>query len=202
MNTKPTHPLIIGAAVAIIIASAVAVASMTGLLPPSSAQNAEEIQAEKLLEESKEPEKEKEKTITRKHVAIVPKSTSSNTASKPVEVEAAVVCKSCGRVSEIREKRVEGEGSGIGAVAGGVTGAVVGKQLGNGNGQKAMAVIGALGGALLGNKIEKDHRSVSQYDVVVTFDDGTSGVYHFQNQPNWQNGDRVKVLNGQITSDF
>ncbi|NJM33308.1 MAG: glycine zipper 2TM domain-containing protein [Limnobacter sp.] len=94
------------------------------------------------------------------------------------------------------------QGTGAGAVAGGVTGAVLGKQFGNGNGQKAMTVLGAVGGALLGNKIEKEVvRAVQRYEVSVTFEDGTTGVYSFDQDPYWQPGDKVKVVNGRITAN-
>ena len=191
MEIKKTHPLVIAAAVSIIIASAVAIASMTGLMPDSEARINDEVKTE-----ADAPEKEKETVsqATPQHK----KTSSKRHDLAPVKV--AQVCKSCGQISDVREIHKQGEGTGIGAVTGGVAGAVLGKQFGNGNGQTAMTAAGALGGALLGNKIEKDRRGFTEYEVVVGFDDGTSGTYKFQEKPYWQSGDRVKVVNGQIQS--
>ncbi len=182
MEMKRTHPLIITAAVAVILASGIAIASMTGLLPSSEANTDKKELATEQVETKKE--------------------TAAKTTSKPAPVKTAAVCKSCGQVTEVRRVVIEGKGSGIGAVAGGVVGGLLGNQVGGGNGRKAMTVIGAAGGAYAGNEIEKNRNASVRYDVVVAFNDGTSGVYAFQNQPNWQPGDRVKVVNGQITSSL
>jgi outer membrane lipoprotein SlyB len=68
----------------------------------------------------------------------------------------------------------KGQGTGIGAVTGGVLGAVVGNQFGGGNGKKAMAVLGAVGGGFAGNEVEKNVRSTTAYDVRVRMDDGST----------------------------
>lgn len=181
MEMKRTHPLIITAAVAVILASGIAIASMTGLLPNSEANSDKQEVAAEQAETKKE---------------------SAKATSKPAPVKVAAVCKNCGEVTEVRRVVIEGKGSGIGAVAGGVVGGLLGNQVGGGNGRKAMTVLGAAGGAYAGNEIEKNRNASVRYDVVVAFNDGTSGVYAFQNQPNWLPGDRVKVVNGQITSSL
>lgn len=181
MEMKRTHPLIITAAVAVILASGIAIASMTGLLPNSEANTSKQEE----VSEKAEPKKETVKATP-----------------KPAPVKAAAVCNNCGQVVEVRRVVIEGKGSGIGAVAGGVVGGLLGNQVGGGNGKKAMTVLGAAGGAYAGNEIEKNRNASVRYDVVVSFNDGTSDVYAFQNQPVWQPGDRVKVVNGQITSSL
>ena len=181
MEMKRTHPLIITAAVAVILASGIAIASMTGLLPNSEANSDKQEVATEQAEQKKETAK---------------------STPKPAPVKTAAVCKNCGQVAEVRRVVIEGQGSGIGAVAGGVVGGLLGNQVGGGNGRKAMTVLGAAGGAYAGNEIEKNRNASVRYDVVVGFNDGTSGVYAFQNQPVWQPGDRVKVVNGQITSSL
>ncbi|HEX4842658.1 MAG TPA: glycine zipper 2TM domain-containing protein, partial [Limnobacter sp.] len=176
MEMKRTHPLIIAAAVAIILACGVAIATMTGLLPNSQANSdaqdiaALEADAKLPLADSKASEPAPAKS-TPKPV--------SKAASKPAPVQTAAVCNNCGKVLEVRQTRVEGEGTGLGAVAGGVVGGLLGNQVGGGNGKKLATAAGVVGGAVLGNKIEKDRRATVQYDVVVQFDDGSTGTYPY-----------------------
>ncbi|MDE2275898.1 MAG: glycine zipper 2TM domain-containing protein, partial [Burkholderiales bacterium] len=85
----------------------------------------------------------------------------------------ATLCSNCGVIEGVREVRREGQGTGLGAVAGGVLGGVVGHQLGGGNGKTALTVLGAIGGGLAGNEIEKRQRAVTLYEVRVRMDDGT-----------------------------
>lgn len=49
---------------------------------------------------------------------------------------------------------VPGQKSGAGAVMGGIAGGAIGNQIGQGNGRAAATVIGLIGGAVLGDKIE------------------------------------------------
>jgi outer membrane lipoprotein SlyB len=121
-------------------------------------------------------------------------------APPPAARRVASVCHSCGRVVAVHPIRIQGESTGIGAVAGGVAGALLGHQFGNGNGRKALTVAGAAGGAYLGNNIEKDRRSRTVYDVQVRFEDGRTRKYR-ESHANWQVGDRVRVNNGRISSD-
>ena len=62
---------------------------------------------------------------------------------------------------------------GLGTVAGGVIGGLLGHEVGGGNGKTAMAVLGAAGGAYAGNKVEENMKSVTVYDVRVRMDDGS-----------------------------
>src|SRR5580765_1967193 len=89
------HPLVAGAAAAVIVAAGVAVAAITGVLPGSKAEMA--------------PTPEVKSTQPAKtHVA------STQTAQhKPVPV-----CHDCGVIVEVKEVDVLGKGTGIGAVVG------------------------------------------------------------------------------------
>jgi outer membrane lipoprotein SlyB len=78
-------------------------------------------------------------------------------------------------VKAVQEK---GQGSGLGAVAGGVVGGLVGHQVGGGNGKTAMTVLGALGGGLAGNEVEKRVRSETLFDIQVRMEDGSTRVFH------------------------
>jgi outer membrane lipoprotein SlyB len=108
------------------------------------------------------------------------------------------VCLSCGTVESVREVATQGQGTGLGAVAGGITGAVIGKQFGHGSGKTAMTILGAAGGAFAGHKIEEKVRSSSRWDVTVRLDDGSTRTVTLEQQPAWRSGDRVRLLNGAL----
>lgn len=207
MPNSSTHPLYLTAAAAVIITCSVAVASMTGILPSTNAEQkpaaTEQTEAEKLAaEKAKQDELVAQAKIEQEPKKVAPKPAVQRVVSSQPAYTKAAICNSCGQVSQVRTVQKEGQGSGAGAVAGGVTGAVIGKQFGNGSGQKAMTVLGAIGGAILGNHIEKQTRTVPSYEVIVAFRDGTTGTFQFDQQPYWQPGDRVKVVNGRLTADI
>ena len=104
---------------------------------------------------------------------------------------AAPICTHCGVIESVREVTIKGKGTGLGAVAGGVLGGAVGNQIGHGNGRAAMTVLGAIGGGLAGNEVEKRARSERAYEVRVRMDDGT--VRTFQQQVAPPPGARVTV---------
>lgn len=83
------------------------------------------------------------------------------------------VCASCGIVEAVQAQTLKGEASGVGAVAGGVIGGLIGNQMGGGNGKKAMTVVGAVGGGMAGNEIEKQHKARTVYRTQVRMDDGS-----------------------------
>ncbi|HEX4944073.1 MAG TPA: hypothetical protein VFV55_06935, partial [Usitatibacteraceae bacterium] len=64
----------------------------------------------------------------------------------------------------------------------------------------AATVAGALGGALLGNEVEKNKGAVTAWDVRVRLEDGSNKVVRFNSEPSWRVGDRVRIENGAIVS--
>ncbi|OFZ97356.1 MAG: hypothetical protein A3H35_20010 [Betaproteobacteria bacterium RIFCSPLOWO2_02_FULL_62_17] len=108
------------------------------------------------------------------------------------------VCGDCGVIESVNEIEKVGEGSGLGAVAGGVVGAIAGKQVGGGRGRNVMSVVGALGGAYAGHQIEKNARKVKSYDVTIRFEDGSTRTLSQSTPPAWRAGDRVRLVNGII----
>ena len=86
---------------------------------------------------------------------------------------AAAACPTCGVIEAVQAVKRKGEGTGLGAVAGGVAGAVLGHQVGKGHGRDAMTVIGAVGGGVAGHEIEKQARATTVYEVRVRMEDGT-----------------------------
>ena len=108
------------------------------------------------------------------------------------------ICNSCGTIQSVQEISNKGEGTGLGAIAGGVLGGLLGSQIGGGNGKKAMAVVGAAGGAFAGHEVEKRVRGETQYQITVRFDDGSTRTYTETTATQLQNGDRVRLENGRL----
>ena len=107
------------------------------------------------------------------------------------------VCRNCGTVDSIAPIAKQGEGSGAGAVLGGVLGGVLGHQVGGGRGKDLATVAGAVGGAFLGNTVEKNAKTSSVYDVRVRLEDGTFQTLRYETEPGVRIGDKVKIENGR-----
>lgn len=114
--------------------------------------------------------------------------------------QAPAVCKSCGRVESVQAIQQAAQPSGVGMVAGAVLGGVLGNQIGGGSGRKIATVAGAVGGGYAGNEVEKRTRTTTTYQVRVRMDDGAVRSFPFHQQPAWSTGDRVRVVNGQLTT--
>lgn len=95
--------------------------------------------------------------------------------SRSPAVAAAPVCAVCGSVESVTpvERSVKAPVVGVGTVAGGVLGAVLGNQVGHGNGRTAATVLGAVGGGFAGNAIEGKIRKETVYQVGVRMEDGS-----------------------------
>ena len=117
-------------------------------------------------------------------------------AAEPVRV--AAICSYCGVVEAVETIQRKGEGSGLGAVAGGVLGAVAGNQVGRGDGRKAMTVLGAVGGGLAGHEVEKRARGETVYKVKVRLDDGSLRIIEQTTEP--KVGSRVEVHGDKLKS--
>jgi outer membrane lipoprotein SlyB len=111
---------------------------------------------------------------------------------------AAAACKDCGVVSEVRIVEREGKASGAGAVAGGVGGALLGNQVGKGNGRTAMTVVGAAGGAYAGHQVEKSMNKTRAWDVAVDMEDGKQRHFSFKSEPAFRKGDKVMLRDGKL----
>lgn len=177
-SIRKTHPLVLGAAASVMVVSLVGAAAIGGLLPNAHSDKAG---------------------------ASAPAPTSvPNTASPghnngaPKLAAYANTCASCGTVASIHTLVLKGDATGLGAVAGGVTGAVVGNQIGRGNGNTAMTILGAAGGAFAGNEIEKNVRKRYSYRVTVHMDDGSIRTVSQPSAPAVTVGERVRVVNGSV----
>lgn len=113
---------------------------------------------------------------------------------KPV----AAICTDCGRIESIQRIVHEGEGSGVGAVAGGVLGGTLGNGIGQKNGRAIATVVGLVGGAMLGNHIEKSQKQSVSYQTTVRFEDGTTRVFNSPYEQGFREGQNVRVVNGYL----
>ena len=110
------------------------------------------------------------------------------------------VCRNCGRVESIvAQNEPIAQGSGVGVAAGAVLGGILGNQVGGGNGRTLATVAGAVAGGYGGNEVEKRTRSTTTYRVRVRMEDGEIRTFP-QSGNGWQVGDRIRVVNGALTS--
>ncbi len=160
------YPMLVIAAVAVIIFSVLGVATMTGLLPRAESM-------------SSDP-----RTAARSY-------TPGNQDT---------FCGNCGVVEAIAPVEVNGNGSGVGVLAGGITGALLGHQIGRGSGNAVATIAGAAGGAFAGNEIEKNMKKSVRYQVYVRMNDGTLRTTYQSYAPAFAVGAKVKIVNGQIVT--
>lgn len=88
--------------------------------------------------------------------------------------------------------------SGGGALVGGIIGGVLGHQVGSGRGNTAATVVGAAGGALIGNEVEKNRNTGERIEVRVRLDNGARVTYTQDNPRDFANGDRVRIEGGRV----
>ena len=170
------HPMLWVAAIAVTVLSIAGVAALTGNFPSSNSEEADPYA----------------KTTEVKKTTPVAKAT--ETVKKPT------TCGTCGVISDINKVKVDGEGTGLGAVAGGVLGGVLGNQVGGGNGKKVATVAGVAGGAYAGHEIEKNQRATVHYDIFVNMEDGSTRRIRQGSREGLAVGDKVRVENGRVSS--
>ena len=119
----------------------------------------------------------------------------------PAPVVAAQVCTFCGSVESVTpvQRSTKPAGVGIGTVAGGVLGAVVGNQVGQGNGRTVATILGAIGGGFAGNAVEKNVRTETVYQVGVRMEDGSRRTVEVAQPPGV--GSRVTVDGASIRTN-
>ena len=176
-SVKKTHPLILAAAGSVMVASLVGAAAIGGLLPSAHSEKPDEASVPK-----------------------IPSLPASPRRSLPKLAAYANECATCGTVAAIHTVILRGDATGLGAVAGGLTGAVVGNQIGRGNGNTAMTLLGAAGGALAGNEIEKNVKKHYSYRVTVRMDDGSYRTVSQSSPPAVAVGARVRIVDGNVVA--
>lgn len=106
-----------------------------------------------------------------------------------------------GVVESVRQVKIEGTDSKVGAVAGGVVGGVAGKGVG-GDGKSGVvgAVIGAVAGALAGSAIEEVATRKDGVEITVKLDNGSLVAIVQEADEQFHPGERVRLLeSGGVT---
>lgn len=223
MSAHPTkiHPLVAAAAGSVILVSLLGTAAIMDWLPGSSGDdNAPQVvaavqpdalavnpapaaQAVPATPARAAPAAPK-RSAPPQPVAAAPSAATSPAPtampSPPPVAAKAAVCELCGKVVDVRTIEVATKPSGVGVVAGAVVGGLLGNQVGGGSGKTLATVAGAVGGGYAGNEIEKRTRKAAAYEVDVLMENGERRSFSFETQPAWREGDRVKVVDGQLAA--
>jgi outer membrane lipoprotein SlyB len=223
-TTTRLHPLLTAAAISVTAFSAVGIGALSGLLPNSFGSAKETPVAaeaplvpEKIVETkpaemppalpkaTPKPVKKVAKKAAAVPVPAPDYAPAPQVAQAPVVVEAPkpVPAGILGVVESVREVKTKAEKSnGVGPIAGGVGGAVLGSQIGKEFGGKGfrnvLTVLGAAGGAFAGKEIERNVRATSHWEIDVRLDDGTQRTLTSSTLPYWQAGSRVRFLDGAL----
>ncbi|MDF3835443.1 glycine zipper 2TM domain-containing protein [Cupriavidus basilensis] len=200
------HPLIATAAGAVIVASLVGVAAMTGMLPAVHgsdatplAQRAVPTQMAATTAPAYSTTQAAAPAVVRPRIHTVSHITHVERAYSPDWQQHVAFNGNVGTVESITPVTQPGQASGLGAVGGAVAGGLLGHQIGGGRGRTVATVLGALGGGVAGNMVEQRVRSDTDYQVRVRMEDGSSRVVTYHQQPDVGVGQRVRVEHGGIT---
>ena len=96
-------------------------------------------------------------------------------------------------IDVVRARQREGW---LGAIAGGLLGAILGDQIGDGNERKSARILGAAGGAYAGHQIERSMAPRISYDVIVRMTSGERRTVSFSSAPPLKVGERVSFADG------
>jgi len=102
-----------------------------------------------------------------------------------------------GTVESVREVVEQKDPSGAGLIVGGLVGGGLGSLVGSGTGRTVATVVGALGGAYAGNRIEKSKSQVV-YQIGVRYDDGSWATIRQAAPTGLRIGDRVRITDSGV----
>ena len=102
-----------------------------------------------------------------------------------------------GVVETVRDSRLQGPQSGVGAATGAMVGSVAGGHVGGGSGQIVGAIFGMLLGGVVGNEMERAATDRPGLELTVLLDSGRYiAVVQDAAEP-FRTGDRVRVLSSR-----
>lgn len=102
-----------------------------------------------------------------------------------------------GVVTNVREVNIEGQRSNLGMYGGGLVGGAAGSAVGKGVGKSLASAGGAVGGAIVGQAVEEAATRKRAQEITIRLDDGSTVVVTQEVTGGlYQDGDRVRVLNG------
>ena len=193
------YPLLVIAAISVIILSILGAAAIAGWLPRALSGNEKSPPQQQGAITAPSTERGGDYRVAHNRVADNRVEDNRVAESRAADNrDMAPACADCGVVASIAPVEVKGRTNGLGLIAGGVTGALVGNQIGHGNGNALATIGGAAGGAFAGNEIEKHAKKSVQYKVRVRMPDGTFRTTYQSAAPTFAVGDKVKVSNGRV----
>jgi outer membrane lipoprotein SlyB len=210
------HPMLIAAAIAVILFCLVATAAVMGWIPSTLGGGARNTlsDADRLALSGKMAQQDNAAAMVTPAPAppparVAPAPTAQNfvpaaapepSADASPPAPARDWCANCGNIESIRTITTRAEGSGLGAGAGAVLGGLLGNQVGSGHGRQLATVAGAVGGAVAGNQIEGSMKANTSYEIRVRLDNGKYRTFHQTRAPGWRDGERVRIVNGGLRS--
>jgi outer membrane lipoprotein SlyB len=98
----------------------------------------------------------------------------------------------------VQQNAAPANGIGAGTIAGALVGGILGHQVGGGTGNTAATVLGAAGGAYVGNQMEKNQgaQQVNAYKLNIRLNNGTYQAITQSSADDIRVGDRVQIDNG------
>ena len=205
------HPLLIAAAIAVILFCLVATAAVMGWIPSTLGGGAKNTlsEADRLALSSKMAQQDNAAASVTPQPAVinppvqqnfVPATRAPEPVGETLPPPARNWCADCGNIESIRTITTRAQGSGLGAGAGAVLGGLLGNQVGSGHGRQLATVAGAVGGAVVGNQVEGSMKANTSYEIRVRLDNGKYRTFHQTQAPGWRDGDRVRIVNGGLRS--
>jgi outer membrane lipoprotein SlyB len=192
------HPMLIIASTTVVLFSLTATAALMGWIPSSLGRTADTLTPASTMPVA--PALAAQQAAVQGppvRMRVMPV-VSSHARTEPAHRAPALVCQNCGVVESVRQLTAPGDGSGLGMAGGAVVGGLLGNQVGGGHGKQAMALAGAIGGAFAGNQIEKRVRATQSYETTVRMTNGSSRTIAQTAQPEWHDGDHVKIVDGAV----
>ena len=103
---------------------------------------------------------------------------------------------SYGEIIKLSPVTIQGQGSGVGTLAGAVVGGILGSKVGGGSGSDIAAVGGAVLGGAAGNKVGEEASKSAGVNIVIKLDSGGTIAVVQEVDPKmlFQVGQRVEIL--------
>jgi len=111
---------------------------------------------------------------------------------------AAESCNDCGEIVNISARKVKGDPSAVGTVAGAIVGGVAGHQVGGGSGKDLATVAGAIGGAFAGREVEARSKSYTVYDVTIEMNEGGTRSLTLASVDKLYEGAEVRIAGDRV----
>ena len=203
VQKSSVHPLIIAAAVAIVLFCGVGAAAIVGWLPSSVGSNSPtNPNSNASIGVDQPAQVSKSVPQVRPANEAVHRARVQHNAGPAYSVSAApTICADCGVIEAVREIETRGQGSGVGAAGGAVLGGLLGHEVGGGRGRELATIAGVIGGAMAGNHIEGNVKTNRSYDITVRMNGGSIRTFHQTEKPDWRSGDHVKIVDGMLRAN-